>query len=293
MRPESAAQWREALAPYSHVHLYTTDPGAHAVAVQLWPLLHQTSQAGAWFAEGWSADRAEGAHKFEAIAGIVRPGDMLLCGSQTDFARTRQSFAAARAAGAAAGFMFDHWKNYREHFDGAPLPDLIVVPDALGHRLLLDAWGPAAEPAARILPLPSLEAAVDRVRSFAGAEPDLAALLLDPTEPSDSLGYDWEGILQAAVLEARRQGLRLLVKPHPRQDTSRVGAAVDRLGAGIALYTGDTEDLIARAGQVWGMTSIALVTALQAGKPIRSFQIGRNEQGRLASNAHIEPYVIL
>jgi hypothetical protein len=290
MRPQSAALWREALTPYARVHLYTTDPGAHAVAVELWPLLQGTGQAGTWFADGWSAARAEAARPSDAIAGVLRPGDLLLAGSQTDFARTRQSLAAAKAAGASSGFVFDHWKNYREHFDA--LPDLIVVPDALGHRLLLEALGPQAATRTQILPLPSLEAAVDRVRSFGGADLGLVALLLDPTEPENGLGYDWEGTLDVAAAETRRLGLRLLVKPHPRQDPARIAAAVARMGGEVALYTGDTEELIARAQEVWGMTTIALITALQAGKTIRSFQVGRNEQGRRASNAYIEPFVL-
>src|ERR1700748_1470294 len=104
MRPPSAAQWREALAPWKSVHLYTTDPGAHAIAVALWPLLRETGQAGSWIAEGWSAPRAEGAQPFRAILERVRPGDLLLSGSQTDFARTRESFAAARTAGGSSAF---------------------------------------------------------------------------------------------------------------------------------------------------------------------------------------------
>jgi hypothetical protein len=292
MRPQSAALWREALAPYPYVHLYTTDPGAHAIALELWPLLQQTGQAGTWFADGWSAARASDARSSQDISQTVKPGDIVLCGSQTGFASTQQAFAAIHAAGATSGFLFDHWKNYREHFEGQPLPGLIAVPDELGHRLLLEALGPAAAAAARILPLLSLEAAVDRVRSFGGTEPGMAALLLDPTEAEHRLGYDWEAVLDAAAAEARRLGLHLRVKPHPRQDPARIGAALRRLGPEVTLYTGDTEELIARAQEVWGVTTIALITALQAGKAIRSFQPGRNEKGRQASNAYIEPFVI-
>lgn len=291
MRPQSAALWRDALAPYARVHLYTTDPGAHAIALELWPLLQETGQAGTWFADGWSAARAPASRPSRGIAEMVKRGELVLCGSQTSFASTQSAFAAVRAAGATSGFLFDHWKNYREHFEGEPLPGLIVVPDELGHRLLLEALGPVAAPAARILPLLSLEAAVDRVRSFGAVEPGLAALLLDPTESEHELGYDWEKVLLAAAAEARRLGLQLQVKPHPRQDPARIGAALAQLGPGISLYAGDTEELIARAQEVWGITTIALITALQAGKTIRSFQPGRNEKGRLASNAYIEPFV--
>ena len=49
------------------------------------------------------------------------------------------------------------------------------------------------------------------------------------------------------------------------------------------VYAGETDRLIAMAGEVWGMTTSALNVALAVGKPIRSFQIGRNANGERAS----------
>jgi len=121
-------------------------------------------------------------------------------------------------------------------------------------------------------------------------------LLLDPTERADGLGYDWRSTLEAVAdyVAARSPG-HILIKPHPRQDASVVAHQIDSLrGRGFAadLCLEDTEGLIARAEEVWGMTTIALNIALAAGRPIRSFQVGRNAAGVRASNPHIEPFVI-
>ena len=35
MRMESARLWREFLSGYERIHVYTADPGAHAIAVEL------------------------------------------------------------------------------------------------------------------------------------------------------------------------------------------------------------------------------------------------------------------
>ena len=52
------------------------------------------------------------------------------------------------------------------------------------------------------------------------------------------------------------------------------------------------EDLLAISDEVWGMTTIALVTAINLGKMIKSFQVGRTEIARDMSNPHIEPFVL-
>ncbi len=51
-----------------------------------------------------------------------------------------------------------------------------------------------------------------------------------------------------------------------------------------SLYSGDIEPLLARAEEVWGMTTIALNVALAAGKTVRSFQPHRTLAGVEASN---------
>jgi hypothetical protein len=298
MRPESARLWREFLSGYERIHFYTVDPGAHAIAVELIPLARDLSLLSGWFAEGWSAAHAAGSRPALELNTVLGVGRTLLLGSQMDYLRTRSLLRAAAGAGATTVFVFDHWKNYAEHFGDNPLPDIVVVPDTIAQEQFLAAVGAHAAPRLRVLPHPGVDAAAERVMSCrVEVKPGLIAMLLDPTEAADGLGYNWRGALASAFAAAgARRGARLLVKPHPRQDTDAVKAEVATLDGDhrmAEVYAGETDRLIATADEVWGMTTSALNVALAVGKPIRSFQIGRNAKGERASNPHIEPFAIV
>jgi hypothetical protein len=298
MRSESSRLWREFFSGYERLHFYTADPGAHAIAVELIPLARDLGLLSGWFAEGWSAAHAAGARPALELNSALGAGGTLLLGSQTDYRRTQSVLRAAATAGTTTIFVFDHWKNYAEHFGDGPLPDIIVMPDTIAREQFLEAVGAHAAPRLRILPHPGIEAAAERVISCqAKVQPGLIALLLDPTEAADGLGYDWRGALASAfAATSARSGARLLVKPHPRQDIDAVKSEIALLDSdhGVAeLYAGETDRLIATADEVWGMTTSALNVALAVGKPIRSFQVGRNARGERASNPHIEPFAVV
>lgn len=298
MRPESERLWREFLGRYERIHFYTVDPGAHAIVVELVPLARNLGVLSGWFAEGWSAAHASECRPALELNSALDAGGTLFLSSQTDYRRTQLILRAAATAGATSIFAFDHWKNYAEHFGDSPLPDIIVVPDTIAREQILAALGPRVAPHLRILPHPGIDAAAQRVASCGvRIQPGLIALLLEPTETADGLGYDWRGTLASACAAAGAQpSARLLVKPHPRQNIAAVKAEVARLDGDHSVaevYTGETDRLIAMAAEVWGMTTSALNVALAVGKPIRSFQIGRNANGERASNPHIEPFVIV
>jgi hypothetical protein len=297
MRALSADLWRDLLERYRRIHVYTVDPGAEAMASELVPLIRELGRLGLWFAEGWSA--SHGAAKLPAaeLLRALSPGDGLIIGSQTDFNRTRAMIRQAAAAGAATIFVFDHWKNYATHFETDHLPDHIVAPDEISRRMLVSALGEIATDRVHVFPHVAIEAAADRILKSGGTpQPGTFVVLLDPTERDDGLGYDWRTTLQAVSdYAATRSPGHILIKPHPRQNASIVAQEIDALrhrGFSADLCLEDTEGLIARAEEVWGMTTIALNIALAAGRPIRSFQVGRNEAGVRASNPHIEPFVI-
>jgi hypothetical protein len=297
MRPNSARLWQDFIANYDRVHVYTIHPGAHAIARELVPLLRSMGRLGTWYAAAWSAAQQEGTTSADEMAHVLQPGDALVVGQSTVFADTQAVLKQAAAAGATSIFVFDHWKNYAAHFGDGPLPDVIVVPDAIAAASIVDLFGNETRSRIRVLPHLAIEAAADRIlTSGIVEETGMVALLLDPTEAADGLGYDWRSVL-AAVLRKKHSASvrRVLVKPHPRQDVGVVARELslihpDHLEA--EMFSGDTEHLIARASEVWGMTTIALNIALAANKPIRSFQFGRNEVGLRASNPHLEPYVI-
>lgn len=287
--------WQEFLAGFANVSLYTVDPGAYAIAAELAPLLEESGRFEAWFVEGWSANRRPGSRPAEDLGCAFGPGKTLLIGPQINYRRTHKVFEEAAKACTTTVFIFDHWKNYAAHFSDGLLPDAIVVPDLIAHRDLLAAIGTVEASRVKVLPHPGIEVAVERVSAHGAPEPGVVALVLDPTELTDGLGYDWRSTLERALETARRSGVHLLVKPHPRQDAGAVHAAIVGFGGNevAELWADETERAVARAQEVWGMTTSVLNVALATGRPIRSFQIGRNSLGAEASNPHIEPFAIL
>jgi hypothetical protein len=297
MREATARAWAGLFASHGRIHVYTVDPGGHAMAQQLVPLIRDGGRLGDWFAEGWSARHVPGCRPGGELPDALESGDTLLMGSQVTYDRTHAVLRGCAERRAATIFVFDHWKNYAAHFGAGPLPDVVVVPDEDGRDGLVSTYGDAIASRIRILPHAAIEAAVDRIRALQmSVERGTIAMLLDPTDLADGLGYDWRRELHAAVVHAAAGAFaRLLVKPHPRQDLEAVRSELQRIeanGVTVQLYAGETEPLIAVAEEVWGMTTVGLNIAISAGKRIRSFQVGRNAAGIRASNRKIEPYVI-
>jgi len=297
MRSSSAEAWGRFFMRYDRLHFYTVDPGAHAMACELVPLAIDMGRLGDWFGEGWAAANESRCKPVSALPRSLTPKEAVLIGTQTNVARTQIMLRELAKVGAATIFLFDHWKNYAENFGDGPLSDVIVVPDEVGRRLLTSALGPHAEVRAVVLPHVAIEAVADRIlASKVSTQPGSVTLLLDPTEAEDGLGYDWRTTIAAlAGYPAARGWARIAVRPHPRQDAAVIAgevATLRRCGIPADICVDPIEQLIAQAQEVWGMTTVGLNVALAVGKPIRSFQIGRNGKGARMSNPHIEPFVI-
>ena len=166
MRDATTKAWRDFLSGYRNIHFYTVDPGAHAIASELVPLVENLNQISGWFAEGWSVTNNPRCKPAATLISTLRPGDTLLIGSQTNYSRTQEIIREAVKSGAEIIFVFDHWKNYSEHFDGELLPNVIVVQDSISHDQLLAAVGERASARIRVLPHPGIDAAAERVSGY-------------------------------------------------------------------------------------------------------------------------------
>src|SRR5690606_19732642 len=105
------------------------------------------------------------------------------------------------------------------------------------------------------------------------------------------LGFDWQSALDEAVKCFRKdyQDSTLLIKPHPRQDVSDVKHYLNasEIPENVSLVEeSEGEPFIALSDEIWGMTTVLLVVALKAGKPIKVFMPGRTEAGARESNDH-------
>lgn len=296
MQAQTFKQWSEFFEAHQSVLLYTVDPGACALVDGLIQILQDSGRLAGWYAEGWALQHHPQCLSVYELPAQLNEKTTLLLGSQTNFARTHHFLRVARQAGARTIFVFDHWKNYAAHFLPDVLPDHIVVADEAGREALLKAIGRDHASRASILPHLGIEAAVARIKAYSLRLQGVVAVLLDPTESSDQLGYDWKSVVHEIGLRAQAMPDTIFhIKPHPRQCIQEVKAFLVREGMSadrFILVDINTEELIAAADEVWGMTTIALVAALKAGKPIKSIQTGRNAKGKAASNHIIEPFVI-
>lgn len=314
--------WRSLVGRLSEgvacARLLAADPGALAVLMEIEPVLRRHVASVALLAEGWALGRAAevGARPFHELhlAGLA-PGSDLWLGARMDFARTRGILKACRRAGVRSLYVFDHWKNYASPFlDGqtgeAILPDIILLPDDEALRGFSSECGrtPALAsllPSARLVSFghPALEAAADRIRHMADAHPRThgrrtAVLFLDPSPPGGNYGYAVPDVIAclAGWIPRHRPGITVLVKPHPRQTpplTRKDFASWTTADINFKLVDTAPEELMAQADEVWGMTSITLLTALAAGLPIISFQPGRNDAGRRESNIYLERHLAI
>lgn len=249
---------------------------------------------------------------------------LVVLGPQMSFATTRAVLHAARSHGWRSAFIYDHWSPYfwRHHFagdDGAldVLPDFLLTMDEVSRDTLLEVLAPLAPEAAlreriRIVGQPSVDAkvahirglppaALDEVRRRAAAGRRYDLLLLEPmaadmgTDAAGRplIGYDEHGFLADAhrFLGPPVPGRTVVVKPHPRHDGDAIRAQLARYWAGREVVMVDrmpVEDLIAAAERVFGMTTVALITAIKAGRPTQSWQLGRNPEGMKFTNPWLE-----
>jgi hypothetical protein len=107
-----------------------------------------------------------------------------------------------------------------------------------------------------------------------------------------SLGYDEYSMLEYIFDNYQLRDATVIIKPHPRQNISALNKFLNKFDDSLFDYHIDNEHslelLIAVSDEVLGITTAALIIALFAGKPIKSFQVGRNEKGKCESNEYFE-----
>lgn len=319
--------WREHLsalvAGYDRLWFYAADPGAVSTLLPVSDEARRQNKFAGWMTEGWARETGAvpGAAPADKISVLPapQPGDAVVMGQQVDFARAHRRLREISARGFVTVFISDHWKDISGIFTGsdAPiLPSRLLVPDAEAQALqheTLTAAGFTAADVKRCLDIffhPGVEKGVEMVAAHSAPTLDrlrdkyklngrTAILFLDKVEPDEKplYGFDWRSSLDLALAYMKETGVvdNLLVKPHPRQNFREVWEYLEpyRESGHVAPVTERRgETFIALCDEVWGMTTILLIIAQKAGRPIRAFMPDRTAAGAAQSNAHIEPFVI-
>lgn len=324
------SEWRRKISAlvrgYSKIHVYAVDPGAVASLQPFYEEAQKLGIAGEWFAEGWAASHATGKFK-PATSMSDLPEDptgceAVLMGQQVDFEQAYARLHLLRQKNYQTLFISDHWKDiatlFRPHPANQPLlPHRFLVPDQEAYNLqkgtlpTIGLSAPQIENCLEVFIHTGVSRALDKIDQVTSTQLDqLRAryqisgrsiiMLLDNVDRKGTalLGFGWQNCLDLAIAykEEYEPEAKLLVKPHPRQDYGEVKAYIDNLrSTGHIELVSETEGepFIKLCDEIWGMTTVLLVVALQAGKPVRAFMAERTEIGALDSNAHIEPYAIL
>ena len=253
---------------------------------------------------------------------------VFVLGSQRDFCRTREVIVLAHHVGFYTIFLFDHWGNYLNHFwnvksSKLSLPDIVCVMDDLSKQGLIQAFKDismqkAVSKRVAITGHPGIEEIIRKMKTI-GSEhllslksrynPENKKVILFLLEPKeDDFGYDKNGkplfgyneytVLDYFLTCYPLKNTKVLIKPHPRQDLAKLDSffsenpsCQDR-DLEVVKHS-SLEEMLAIADEVTGMTTVALVTALKAGKKIKSIQVGRNELAMQHSIEYFEQNLII
>ena len=228
--------------------------------------------------------------------------------------------AAARSRDIPTLAVLDSWTNYRVRFAkyGEEItdafPDVIAVPDALAFDEMCAAGLPADR--LSITGQPAFDKLAGRmaedhsqirkaIRTILDLQADeiLVSFFSQPIramygDPDGDMGrgYDEKKALDclARALAALTQPVRLVVKPHPREQTGTFDEYLSRNAAIATLaHELDPDDLMLASDIVCGMTTIMLVRAWLAGRCVVSVQPGLRDNDALwlARAGHIKTAV--
>ncbi len=252
----------------------------------------------------------------------------LVMGPQSDFSKTQDMIDFAKQHGVRCIFAFDHWCNYSAHFydpqeSKINWPDRVCVMDEHAAQALRNTMsGLVAETtlteSIRITGHAGMEESVQKIQAV--PEQTLARLrdkfgcggkkvylfLMEPIEQAygfdkngrPKYGYSEYSILEYFFGHIDLKGVHVVVKPHPRHELSKITSYVDTeirpSFPDVSVENDEAfEDLIALADHVFGVTTVALIIASCAGKPISSIQAGRNYETCMVSHPLLEENLIV
>ncbi len=294
---------------YDQILFYSVDPGCFYLFNEI---RKKCSVRYKFFCDGWAKDFSAIPHfhakHLKMELSRLKDNALLVIGSQTNFEKTFKLILFAKRNNIATAFIFDHWKNYTQHFnnDMYALPDYVFVPNELSKHQFLEAWRERVrkfsfiQDKIRIGRHLILEKQVKDVRKSRKLANNQITLFLDPESENDQCypGYSPHTLLKELPKFVRQfyPDKTFIIKPHPRQDIGQMEKDLLEYWSGISYLVelnAKPTTLIANSIEAWGVTTICLIMAKLSGVSIKSFQLNRNATGYNMSNQYIEPNVIL
>jgi hypothetical protein len=264
------------------------DPAAARLLLAVYRLAVACGHAVSLLAKG----PAQAIWEEEGLSCLNQPPDLadyglLLTGTSFHADFDRVLWAKTREAGIPSLAGLDAWINLKRRFlddkrGQLVLPDIIIAIDEKNRQALL-AEGISTR--IEIAGQPHLEAVVESLRkrrsdNHRNSSPPLIAFFSEPIGsdfPNGSRGFEQfetAGLLAEAL--AAHAPIQLIIQPHPREDIEQWKKRISApSGVIVTIGGGRTDDLLAKADLVVGMTSMVLIEAGLAGIPILSLQTNR------------------
>jgi hypothetical protein len=241
-----------------------------------------------WRSEGREVAAIEGAADLEGA--IVRKPDAVI--AATGFGEVeRAAWQWARRAGLRSMAAIDSWTHLLRRFEvvgGYDFPDVVAVIDTETEAAFRAEASDAVDIA--VVGQPHLEAQTERLTAARGqhrfdADAPMVVFFSEPIIEdfgARARGFDQFQVFELAMralADAAPSGLRVVVKPHPRETMERwrdsVGKAGRLGGFGVELGGETAETLLKTADGVIGMTTMVLLEAHLAHIPVLSLQPNR------------------
>lgn len=200
----------------------------------------------------------------------------------------RNAWVAARQLGIASACAIDTWVNFPERFvhsDGTFVqPDHICVIDEAS-RAMLCADGRVTA-TTHVCGQPHLEWLVTSLAGACAAKPSNGTLNVvffsNPTAYGAPAGEPRFDQFRAADLLsnalAARENVKLLIKPHPREELSGWEQWIARREGGelgrVALSELSSDELLVAGDAICGITSMTLMEAALLGRPVLALRLG-------------------
>ncbi|HDY87002.1 MAG TPA: hypothetical protein ENH82_02675 [bacterium] len=302
------------ITTFEKIHFYCVDPGAFAVLNPVYEAKKNDRVDIRWILDGWCRNNKKEISFIElstfenSYRCKLNKDVCLVLGSQTSFKSTQDVIGYCRENGIYSIFLFDHWGNYLSHFydyekSKLYLPNKICVIDDVSKKSLVSVLTPLLEDKNYINNIvvvghPGVEKSVADIHNISKKEKvsirnkigagnkKVILFLSEPIEKDldgkSGLGYTEYSILTYFFNNFALYNAKVLIKPHPRQDIkalrSFLANEINHMEIDYELAEGlSLEEFIAVSDEVFGITTMALVIALKAGKKIKSIQVGRNE----------------
>lgn len=324
---------KSTLKGFPIVIFYCADPGAFFIMEPVYLELKNNGRQVQWVFDGWCQKNVSTYEfiEYDLLMSRIDSFDAgkvcIIIGKRShNIIRNWELMRKSRKRKLYSIFFVDYWSNYLDDFlinkVSLSLPDKIWIMDKEARLTLIKqilpylknekyceniiiAGHPGIEKTVEIISKIS-ELDLNILKNRFTTNKRIVLVVLEPLRKDRGIdanglplmGYDEFSFLSYFADNYNCKNMKVIIKPHPRQDVSKIKQFIDESPAFFHINyelvdKSDLNELIAIADEVVGMTSTVLILAMKCGKKITSIQPDRNEIGRELAPDILEPFTLI